>query len=122
MLICPKCKNEYQEGCKSCSDCKCELIEIPDFAEKDTTTRVGNMKKTVIGITFLISSTLAYVGILISATIYGSQLTEWITDKGKVGTALTENALFSIPCIISTIMFVMGIAILFSEYYSKIDK
>ena len=122
MLICPNCKNEFEEGYKICSDCKCELIEIPDVVEKDTTPRGVNMKKTLIGIALLISSTLAYVGISISATICGSQLTEWITDKGKVGTALTENALFSIPCIISTIMFVMGIAILFSEYYSKIDK
>jgi len=122
MLICPKCKNEFQEGYKICSNCKCELIEIPDVVEKDTTTRGVNMKKTLIGIALLISSTLAYVGISISASICGTQVSEWSTYIEKTGTALTENALLSIPCIITTIMFVKGIAILLSEYYSKTDK
>jgi hypothetical protein len=122
MLTCPKCKCEYQEGYKICSDCNEELIEIPDVLKKDNITKEVSLKKTLIGIALLISSTLAYIGILISATIYGSQLTHWITDQGKIGTALTENALLLFPCIVSTIMFVIGISILFSEYYSKTDK
>lgn len=122
MLICPQCKCQYQEGYKICSDCNEGLIEISAVDEKDTTTRDVSMKKTLIGIALLISSTLAYVGISISATIYGSQLTEWSTDKGKIGTALTENALLFIPFIITTVMFVLGIAILFNEYNSKTAK
>jgi hypothetical protein len=122
MIICPKCKIEYREGYKFCSDCKEELIEIPDDSEKDIISKNDSLKKTLIGIALLISSALAYVGISISATIYGAQLTEWHTDKGKIGTALTENALLLFPCIITIIMFIIGIAILFSQYYSKTDK
>lgn len=122
MLICPICKSEFQEGYKICSDCKCELIEIPDVVEKDSTMKGVSLKKTLIWIALLISSTLAYIGISISSAICGSQLTEWMTDKGKVGTALTENAILLIPCIITTIMFALGIVILYIEYYSKTDK
>ncbi len=122
MLICPKCKTEYREGYKICSDCNEELIEIPNVPEKDNITKNDRITRTLIGITLLISSALAYVGISISAIIYASQLTEWSTDKGKIGTALTENALLLIPCIITSIMFVVGIAILFSQYFSKTDK
>ncbi len=122
MLICPKCKSQYQEGYKTCNDCNEALIEISEVVEKDTTTRDYGIRKTLIGIALLISSTLAYVGISISATIYGLYSTEWITDQGKIGTALTENALLFIPFIITTIMFVMSLAILFHEYYSRTDK
>ncbi len=116
MLICPKCKSEYQEGCIICSDCKCDLIEISDAKKKSDDTNNANSKSTIIGIVLLISSSLLYIGVSISTAIYASQLTEWYTDKGKIGTALTENALLLIPCIISTIVFILGIAILFREY------
>ncbi len=122
MLICPKCKTEYREGYKICSDCKEELIEIPNVPAKDTIKKDDRITRTLIGISLLISSALVYIGISISATIYGSSLTEWSTDKGKIGTALTENALLLIPCIITSIMFVIAIAILFSQYYSKTNK
>ena len=122
MLICPKCKSEYREGYKICSDCKAELIEIPDNDEKDNVIMHNGIKKTLIGIALLISSTLVYIGVSISASIYGSQLTSWITSMGKIGTALTENAILLVPCIIATIMFILGLAILLSEYYSKSDK
>jgi|GEM_PF-3818316 hypothetical protein len=122
MLVCPKCKSEYQEGYKICNDCKEELIEIPETLKKDTITKDVIMKKTLIGIALLISSLLAYIGVSISAAIYGSQLTEWSTDKGKIGTALTENALLLFPCIISAIMFIFGIVILYKMYYLKPDQ
>jgi hypothetical protein len=35
MLICPKCKSEYQKGYTICNDCECELIEIPEVVEAD---------------------------------------------------------------------------------------
>ena len=122
MLICPKCKTEYRDGYKICYNCKEELIEIPDTPEKNATTKEVSMKRTIIGIALLITSALAYVGIAISVAIYGSQLTEWMTDKGKVGTALTENAIFSIPCFVAAIMFAIGVVILFVEYFSKTDN
>lgn len=36
MLICPKCKSEYQNGVEICSDCKCELIELPKIVKNGT--------------------------------------------------------------------------------------
>ncbi len=30
MLICPKCKSEYREGFKVCSDCKVDLIDVEE--------------------------------------------------------------------------------------------
>ena len=77
------------------------------------------MKKTLIGIALLITSAIAYVGISISAAIYGSQLTEWQPNIGKIGTALSDNLILSIPFIIVTIMFILGVMILKKEYFSK---
>lgn len=34
MLLCPKCKIEYQDGYKTCSDCGSSLIEQPEVKEK----------------------------------------------------------------------------------------
>lgn len=116
MLICPECKSEYQQGYKICSDCKCDLIEIPDPKENNKNRITANSKNIIIGIAILISSILLYIGVTISTVIYASQLTEWYTSKGKIGTALTENGLLLMPFIISTVMFILGIAILLREY------
>lgn len=116
MLICPKCKSEYQPGYEICSDCKCDLIEISDPKENNKNINNTNSKNIIIGIAILISSILLYIGVAISTVIYASQLTEWFTSKGKIGTALTENVLLLLPFIISTVMFIFGIAILLREY------
>lgn len=34
MLKCPKCNSEYREEYTICSDCKCELIEVPEEKEE----------------------------------------------------------------------------------------
>jgi hypothetical protein len=116
MLICPQCKSEYQESYKICSDCKCDLIEITDPKEYNKYSNTANSKNIIIGIAILIASILLYIGVTISTVIYALQLTEWYTDKGKIGTALTENGLLLMPFIISTIMFILGVAILLREY------
>jgi hypothetical protein len=116
MLICPQCKSEYQQGYKICNDCKCDLIEISDPKENNKNSNTANSKNIIIGIAILISSILLYIGVTISTVIYASQLTEWYTDKGKIGTALTENSLLLIPFIISTVMFTLGVALLLREY------
>lgn len=36
MPWCPKCKNEYREGVKRCSDCGCELVETESSVERIT--------------------------------------------------------------------------------------
>ncbi len=35
MPFCPKCKNEYVKGIKTCSECKCELVESLDDTNND---------------------------------------------------------------------------------------
>lgn len=34
MLLCPKCKTEYEERCTVCSDCGSKLIEQPEVHEE----------------------------------------------------------------------------------------
>jgi hypothetical protein len=116
MLICPQCKSEYQQGYKICSDCKCELIEISDSKENNKNSKSTNSKNILIGVALLISSILLYIGIAIPTVIYASQLTEWYSDKGKIGTALTENGLLLLPCITSIAMFILSLIILIREY------
>lgn len=36
MLKCPECGCEYQQGYQTCSDCKCELIEVPESSSVST--------------------------------------------------------------------------------------
>ena len=122
MLICPKCKNEYQEGYKICSDCKEELIEIPDIPQKTTISKDVSMKRTLIGITLLISSTFTYIGIIFCAAICGSQLIEMPNFIGVIERVLIENYLLLIPCIISAIIFVLGVIILLTQYYAKTEN
>ncbi|QHQ61106.1 hypothetical protein Ana3638_10285 [Anaerocolumna sedimenticola] len=57
MLICPVCKNEYQEGYKTCSDCKCDLIEIPDvIAEKSKPVKAGMLIPFLLGLLIILCS------------------------------------------------------------------
>jgi hypothetical protein len=43
MLICPKCKCEYREGFKKCSECDCDLIESLSEGKQD---KIRNSKAT----------------------------------------------------------------------------
>lgn len=60
MLICPKCKCEYQEGYTVCNDCECELVDVPEVAEKDMLVKnnskiIGlNGKLLIFGVVFII--------------------------------------------------------------------
>jgi hypothetical protein len=56
MLICPKCKCEYQEGYTVCKDCKCKLIELPEVAEKDILVKKNSKsgKLLIFGAVFVI--------------------------------------------------------------------
>jgi hypothetical protein len=64
MLICPKCKCEYQEGYTVCSDCECELVEVPEFDDEDTP---GSKNSKVIELTgkLLIFGVVFVIGIII---------------------------------------------------------
>jgi len=57
MLICPKCKSEYQNGFKICSECKCELIEIPETVEEETFNKIGLTRiLLIIGVLLILCS------------------------------------------------------------------
>ncbi|WMJ89711.1 hypothetical protein [Anaerocolumna sp. MB42-C2] len=59
MIICPVCKSEYQEGYKICSDCKCDLIEIPDVVnEKYSSSKSGRIVLFLLGILIILCSPL----------------------------------------------------------------
>jgi hypothetical protein len=59
MLLCPKCKAEYQEGCTVCSDCGCELIEQPEV-QKVIVQEKGELKiiQFIIGVLIILGSTM----------------------------------------------------------------
>jgi hypothetical protein len=64
MLICPKCKCEYQVGYTVCSDCECELINVPEVDYED---RAVNKQSKIIGLTgkLLIFGAVFAIGIII---------------------------------------------------------
>lgn len=69
MLVCPKCKCEYEEGYTVCNDCNCELVHVPEANDENVPDKkmpkvIGLAGRTlifgaifVIGIIILISST-----------------------------------------------------------------
>lgn len=64
MIICPKCKCEYQEGYTVCSDCECELVDIPEVDNEDTPS---NKDSKIIGLTgkLMIFGAIFVIGIII---------------------------------------------------------
>jgi hypothetical protein len=64
MLICPKCKCEYQEGYTICSDCKCALVDLPEVSEKNMPVEKDLKKNRVIG-KLLIFGAVFVLGIII---------------------------------------------------------
>lgn len=64
MLICPNCKYEYQDGYTVCSDCGCDLVEVPEADEGDVL--VSKVSKTM-GLTrkLLIFGAVFLIGIII---------------------------------------------------------
>jgi hypothetical protein len=64
MLICPKCKCEYQEGYTICNDCECELIEIPEVAEEDMLVKKDSKMSILIG-KILIFGAIFVIGLII---------------------------------------------------------
>lgn len=79
------------------------------------------MKKTIIGIALLLSSTFMYLGLTITASSLAVNLTEWQTDLGKYGTAVFDYGLV-FPFTITIFMLVVSIVILIREYSDKPKK
>jgi hypothetical protein len=64
MLICPKCKCEYQEGHTVCNDCECELVDLSEAFEEDM---LVNKDSKIFGLTgrLLIFGAVFIIGIVI---------------------------------------------------------
>lgn len=45
MPWCPKCKNEYKEGIKTCSDCGCELVENEPAEDEELSEAEAALQK-----------------------------------------------------------------------------
>ena len=75
------------------------------------------MKRTIIGVALLISATLADIGITLSASI----LAEGTTGTEKFWAAITGNGLL-LPFILVKLLFILALAILVREYFSKSTK
>ncbi|MGH4121370.1 MAG: hypothetical protein ACREV6_00220 [Clostridium sp.] len=57
MLICPKCKSEYQEGYTICSDCECALIEKTEVDKEAIFVKKGSkISQFIMGILMIICS------------------------------------------------------------------
>lgn len=64
MLICPKCKCEYENGYTICNDCECKLIEIPEVAVEDMLVKKYSTISQLIG-KLLIFGAVFIIGIII---------------------------------------------------------
>lgn len=59
MLICPKCKSEYDEGYTVCSDCGGQLIEQPEIKDEITHEKQDlKIFQFIIGILIILFSTM----------------------------------------------------------------
>ena len=75
------------------------------------------MKKALIGAVFLLSATLADIGVLISSSILAAKLTEW-KNSGRMWTALVDNGML-FPFILAKILWLLGLIILTVEFLKK---
>ena len=75
------------------------------------------MKRTVIGVALLVCATLTDIGIMLSASILAYKA----TGAEKFWTALTENG-FLLPFVLAKILFILAVAVLLREYFSKSTK
>lgn len=84
MLVCPKCKCEYEEGYTVCSDCNCKLVHVP--LAKDKNVPAKNMPK-IIGLTgrTLVFGAIFVIGIIIlmnSIKLADSEMTNIMKTNG----------------------------------------
>jgi hypothetical protein len=57
MLICPKCKSEYQDGYTNCSDCECELVKISEVKQEEMPVKNGSkVRQFIIGVLIILCS------------------------------------------------------------------
>jgi hypothetical protein len=107
MLVCPKCKSEYQEGYKICSDCKCELIEIAEVVKKDTKVKIkAKLIQFVLGVLFILCS-----------PILSYKFTSMYFIPNGDGEYINEQFLWMLKAYHYSFLFVGGIICLSSILY-----
>ncbi|WP_243278104.1 hypothetical protein [Clostridium yunnanense] len=84
MLVCPKCKCEYEEGYTVCNDCNCKLVHGPMDTDKNISTKD---KPKIIGLTgrILIFGAIFVIGIIIlmnNTKLADSDMTNIMKDHG----------------------------------------
>lgn len=72
------------------------------------------MKKLIIGLGLIFTSTIFDCCIIIASAIMASELTAWY-GLGKMYTSIVENKL-TIPLIIVNIILIIGFIIIYKEY------
>ena len=79
------------------------------------------MKKTIIGCCLTISGVLSNALFFIAVSYYVESITSWSTPPGKFLSAFEETGLsvLLIPMIIATIIMMIGLNILFKEYFKE---
>jgi predicted nucleic acid-binding Zn ribbon protein len=102
MLLCPKCKAEYEEGYTVCSDCGCELIEQPEVQEEKEDLKIIQF---IIGILIILGSTMfSYKLTSMYFTPHGNG--EYITEhfiwmlKAYHFSFILAGLIICLPCII----------------------
>lgn len=87
MPWCPKCKNEYKEGVKRCSDCGCELVEKESRMERITFGTREEMEE--------LAEFLSFSGLVsVQLTDGEEQVCELSVDKGEEAKAGKLVAVF----------------------------
>lgn len=84
------------------------------------------MKRTVIGSVFMVSGIFVTLSLIVIATFYVPEITQWRGSKlwfaifgaNDMGNAV-QSLSVGIPFIIGIILFVMGLLILLIEYFKK---
>ena len=126
MLICPKCKYEYEEGFSVCNDCGCQLIEKPIEGEGIANDRkdeslgwlkgFGNITATkAIRILFYLSivpffiSSIMFGKYIYLTSTYFKDITFMENDQQMFTQTIVNN--LPLAVFLASIYFVLGILI-----------
>ncbi|MDF2673786.1 MAG: hypothetical protein K0R09_2051 [Clostridiales bacterium] len=87
------------------------------------------MKKTIIGSVFMLSGVIITISIIIAGASYASSITSWSGSKlwyiifgaQRYGNEAVQSLYLGVPFIIGIILSIIGLVILYKEYYNKED-
>ena len=127
MLVCPKCNAEYEDWCKICSDCQCELIEKPEANEEDIPIKVEiKPNKSTISILlilglFLCGCIISFIGLTKGLDIAGILS----KPKGAIGWTIPDRLILGCtytPVIIGVSLILSSISLSTALFINWINK